>query len=97
MDDVMQVDGRVTNIKEGTGGDIVITLENDSHYYYINRGLTLGLTIAQLKNQILNKKATLHPIKRWTIFTPDENMGHISRVTIDDTIIFDEIISEKNE
>ncbi|MBQ4819752.1 hypothetical protein [Aquimarina sp. MMG016] len=96
-DDVMEISGRVINIQEGSGFDIVITLENDDHYYYINRGLQLSLTIEQLKTDILNKTVTLYPIKRWTIFTPDGNMGHVSKLIIDDSVIFNEIINDTHE
>jgi len=90
-DDVLEIHGVVTKIEEGSGFDIVITLENDSHYYYINRGLQLGLTIEELQNQLLHKKVTLYSIHRWTIFTRDGNMGHIAKLIIGDHIIFNEI------
>lgn len=95
--DVMEVHGRVIDIQEGSGFDIVITLENDDHYYYINRGLEYNLTLEQLRTDILNKTVTLYPIKRWTIFTTDGNMGHISKLIIDDSVIFNEIINDTHE
>ncbi|WP_082422505.1 hypothetical protein [Aquimarina longa] len=95
-DDVMKVDGMVTDIKEGSGFDIIITLENDKHYYYINRGLQHNLIIDQLRSNILNKKVTLSVIKRWTIFTRDKNMGHISRLMIDNEVLFNEINESKD-
>ena len=90
-DDVMKIEGVVTDIQEGPGFDIVITIKNDEHYYYINRGLQHRLTINQLQSKILNKKVTLYSIERWTIFTRDKNMGHISKLLIDDEVIFNEI------
>ncbi len=96
-DDVMKIEGIVTNIQEGPGFDIVITLKNDKHHYYINRGLQYQLTVEQLRSDILNKKVTLYGIERWTIFTRDKNMGHISKLIIDDTIIFNEIDNDEHE
>lgn len=90
-DDVMKIEGVVTDIQEGPGFDIVITIKNDEHYYYINRGLQHHLTINQLQSKVLNKKVTLYTIERWTIFTRDKNMGHISKLMIDDEVIFNEI------
>lgn len=91
QEDVLEITGTVIKIEEASGYDIVITLENDSHYYYINRGLQLGLTIEELQNQLRNQEVTLYPIHRWTIFTRDGNMGHISKLMIGDSIIFNEI------
>jgi len=91
-EDVLEIKGKVIKVEEGSGFDIVITLENDSHYYYINRGLQSGLSIDKLRNDILNKAITLYPVKRWTIFTRDGVMGHISKLMIGDHILFNEII-----
>ncbi len=96
-DDVMKIEGNVVDVKEGPGFDIVITLENDSHYYYINRGLMNGLTIEQVQSNILNKVVTLYPIKRWTIFTRDSNMGHISKIIINNKVIYNEINNDTHE
>lgn len=96
-DDVMQVRGVVTQITEAPGFDIAITLKNDQHYYYINRGLTQNLTIDQLNNTILNKSVTLYTIKRWTIFTRDGNMGHVSKLIIDGKVIYNEIKNDIHE
>ncbi|MHA7056582.1 hypothetical protein ACWGOQ_0005140 [Aquimarina sp. M1] len=90
-DDVIEIKGIVTKIEEGSGFDIAITLQNDDHYYYINRGLEQGLSIKELQKELLNKKVTLYPIYRWTIFTRDKIMGHISKLTIGDRVIFNEI------
>ncbi len=89
--DVMQIKGVVTNIKEGSGFDILITLKNDEHQYYINRGLQHNLEIKEVRKQILNQPVTLYVVKRWTIFTQDKNMGHISKLTNNDIVIFNEI------
>ncbi|WP_025664426.1 hypothetical protein [Aquimarina megaterium] len=96
-DDVMKIEGIVTNIQEGSGFDIVITLKNDKHHYYINRGLQYQLTVEQLRSDILNKRVTLYGIERWTIFTRDKNMGHISKLIVDDIVIFNEIDNDEHE
>ncbi|WP_298548568.1 hypothetical protein [uncultured Aquimarina sp.] len=96
-DQVIEITGKVTKIEEGSGFDIAITLENDSHYYYINRGLQYGLTLDELQKELLNKKVTLYPIHRWTIFTRDKIMGHISKLMIEDRVIFNEINNDIHE
>ncbi len=94
--DVLEIKGKVSKIEEGSGFDIVITIENDSHYYYINRGLQSGLTLEELRADILNKNVTLYPVRRWTMFTRDGIMGHISKLMIGDRILFNEIIEDPN-
>ena len=96
-DEVMKISGVVTEVKEGSGFDIVITLKDDAHYYYINRGLTHNLNLEQLRSDIFNKSVTLYAIKRWTIFTRDKNMGHISKLMIDDQVIFNEIENDEHQ
>jgi len=96
-EDVMKIEGVVTDIKEGTGSDIVLALQNDDHYYYINRGLQHSLSLEKLNTTLLHKKVTLYGIKRWTIFTRDKNMGHISKLMIDDTVVYNEINNDIHE
>ncbi|MCK8520872.1 hypothetical protein M0D21_04810 [Aquimarina sp. D1M17] len=96
-EDVLTVKGTVTKIEEGPGLDLVITLKGDEHYYYINRGLQQGLTVEQTRLDILNKTVTLYPIKRWTIFTRDGNMGHISKLMLKDKVIYNEINNDIHE
>ena len=93
-DDVIEVTGKVVKVSESAGFDIIITLENDPHIYYINRGLQQGLTIKQLSTDLLNQTVVLYPIKRWTIFTRDGIMGHISKIVLNDRVIFNEIKGE---
>ncbi len=96
-DDVIKISGTVINIQEAPGFDIALTLENDEHYYYINRGLQYDLTLENLRTTILNKRVTLYAIKRWIIFTRDRNMGHVSKLMINDNVIFNEINNDKHE
>ncbi len=95
--DVMRIEGIVDDIQEGTSFDIVITLKNDTHHYYINRGLQYNIDMDQLRSDALNKKVTLFGIKRWTIFTQDSNMGHISKLMINNEVIFNEINNDTHE
>ncbi len=96
-DDVLEINGKVIAIQEGPGFDISITLENDDHYYYINRGLRYNLSLGKLRTEILNKNVTLYPVKRWTLFTRDGNMGHISKLLYDDRVIYNELNNDIHE
>ncbi len=96
-DEVIKISGKAVNIQEGANFDIVIALENDTHYYYINQGLQYNLTLEQLRSEILNKTVTLYSVNRWTFFTRDGIMGHISKLMIDDKVLFNEINDDTHE
>lgn len=90
--DVKEITGVVMDVTQSSGGDIHFQLQGDLHNYYINRASYLGLNATKLKTLLLNKEVTLCHIKRWTPFTRDKVLPHISRLTFRDSIIFDEII-----
>ena len=78
------VDIVVNQIKEGSSFDIVFT-EASGDFYYINRGLEQGLSISDLRAQVLNKKVTLHLPK---VITGTSN--HIAQLAVGDEVIFTE-------
>ncbi|WP_378186296.1 hypothetical protein ACE939_14375 [Aquimarina sp. W85] len=95
-DEVLKMHGKVIRITEAPGMDIAISIEDDTHYYYINRGL-LQIQIDELRNEILDTFVTLYPVRRWTIFTRDSNMGHIAKITKGDKVIYNEIIKNTDD
>lgn len=89
-DECVLISGKVVSVQEGTSNDIQIRLENDSHYYYINRGLEKGVNLAQLSSKVLNKTVTLYCPNRWTIVNPDGIVPHISKLEKGTTIVYSE-------
>ncbi len=96
IEDVIPITGMVTAVDTAPGYDIAISLENDAHYYYINRGLQTPLNLDQLRSDILNKTITLYSVKRWTLFTRDKIMGHISKLMVGDRVLFNELQDDKH-
>ncbi len=96
-DDVMKIEGIVTEVTQGPGFDIVIKIKGDSHYYYINRGLQQSLNLSDLRNKILNKNVTIFGIERWTLFTQDGNMGHIAKLICHNEVLYTEIKKNTDE
>jgi len=96
-EDVSEVRGEVIGVTEGGGGDIHITLKGDVHNYYINKATYLGFRAKELEHLILGKEVTLCHISRWTPFTRDKVLPHISKLTYRDSIIFDEIIKKNGK
>lgn len=92
--DVSPITGTVTKVEKASGGDINIKLANDLHTYYINNALKMGLNPEIITAQILNKKVTLHHIKRWTPFTRDGIFPHISKLSVGNNVLFNELIDE---
>jgi phosphopantothenate synthetase len=89
-DDCVLISGKIVSIEEGTSNDIQIRLENDSHYYYINRGLEKGVNLKQLSSKVLNKTVTLYCPNRWTIVSPDGIVPHISRMEKGTSVVYSE-------
>ena len=75
---------QVDKIYEGGVKDIVFA-QNDGEFYYINRGLEQGFTLAELEKVLLNKTVTLR--------VPNVLAGpasHIEVLRLGDSIIYDE-------
>ena len=92
--DVSPVQGIVTGVVPVSGGDINIQIKDDPHTYYINNAKNAGINPNDLKDSILNKEVTLYHIKRWTPFTTDGVHPHISRLSIHNFDLFNEIVDE---
>lgn len=74
----------VSKIYEGGVKDIVFANENGD-FYYINRGLERGLTLAEMEEKVLNKKVTLHLAN-----TIMGTSNHIAQLAIENDVIFTE-------
>ena len=74
----------VSKIYEGGVKDIVLAEENGD-FYYINRGLEQGHTLAEMEEKVLNKKVTLHLAR---IITGTSN--HIAQLALEDRIVYTE-------
>lgn len=92
--DVSPVKGIVIKVEKASGGDINIQLQNDHHTYYINNALKVGLNPEVITKQILDKEVILYHINRWTPFTRDGVFPHISKLSVGDNILFNELTDE---
>lgn len=92
LDDSEIINGEVLTIREvGKTLDISIRLKNDEHNYYINRGIESGLNPDELNKKLANKEITIYFAKHWTLLDPYGKSKHITRITHNGTIIYDEI------
>lgn len=71
--------------------DIAVHVKDGEGRYYINRGLEAGLDVAQLEAEALNQKASIHYAKHWSLLNYDRKHRHVSRITVGDKILFNEI------
>ena len=76
---------------EGSSYDIVFH-HDDTNFYYINRGVELGLNLDSLNAKVLNKSVTLHLPKLGL-----STSRHIAQMAIGDEIIFTEFPSGVTE
>jgi hypothetical protein len=90
--DVAAINGKVTSIFKGNGGDIYFQLTTIERPFYINRAEFMGLNLDTLNKQVLNKTVTLHHINRWTPLTTNKIHPHISKLQVGELLVFNEII-----
>jgi len=74
----------VSSIYEGGVKDIVFADAN-GEFYYINRGLERGMTLAEMEQKVLNKKVTLHLAN-----TVLGTSNHIAQLAVENEVIFTE-------
>ncbi len=86
------VNGTVSGIYDTGGFDIGFRLKGDKRHYYINRGQEKGLSVAELREQYLNKQLAISYVKQPTIFNlKADGGGHINRVKHGDLIVYTEL------
>jgi len=81
----VQFTGVISAIEEGSSYDIIFHFEDHPDRYYINRGLERGLTLQDLKNQLVGKEVILWHAKSW----PGMG-GHMTRLMHNDKVLFNE-------
>ena len=72
--------------------DVVFEIEGDGDTYYINRGMQMELGLEDLE-WLVDKEASILYIRTTNPLEAIAHTHHISRITIADEIIFDEIES----
>ena len=83
--------GLVEEIKAGEGEhDIVIALQDDDHYYYVNRGMERGLKPRQLHTRLLNQAIRLDYVKHWSPLGGTHNR-HIARIEYQGQVLYSEM------
>jgi len=90
-EDCSIVTATITEITEGSSYDIVFH-DDGTDFYYINRGIELGLNLDSLNAKVLNKSVTLHVPK--LVYG---NSRHITQMAIGDEIIYTEFPSGATE
>ncbi len=72
--------------------DIVFADNHSDRYFYINRGLELGLDVISLKAKLLGKKVAISYPKYWTVLDPKGKSIHLSKLELEGEVIFDESV-----
>ena len=87
---------RITGVVESVSqvdetGDISIRLKDNPTSYYINRGIQNGMSVPTLQEQIKEKEVTILYPDHWTPLDPLGHYQHVSRITLEEENIYDEI------
>ncbi len=83
--------GIVATIYSNKGNDIVFILEDNNRRFYINRGLENGLELNSLKEKLIGKTVVLKYPEYWTPLDWNDKIKHLSKVAINDSILFNEL------
>ena len=81
----VQYAGVVESITEGPSYDIVFTMKDHPHTYYINRGLERGLDLASLQAELTGEQIELWYAKSWPM-----NGGHMTHLKHEGQVVFNE-------
>lgn len=85
------VKATVAEVRKGEGpGDIVVTLEGNDGYYYINRGLDYGIDLNEISNQLMNKPVNLYYIRHWSLLNMNGKTRHVARIEVGGEVVYDE-------
>lgn len=92
LEDSEKTTGEVELIaEEGGPFDIQIRVNNDDRVYYINRGAENGLDAKKLNKALAGSEIEIHYANHWTPLDPFGKMKHITRLSHNGTVFYDEI------
>lgn len=95
LENSVKLKGEILEFKEEGGpNDVFVYVKNDSHRYYINRGMEKGLIPNDLNKRFAYKEITIHYAKHWTFLDPFGKNRHITRLTKNETVIYNEIAEQ---
>ena len=84
--------GIVAKVEQGDGkGDIIVKLNENKNYFYINRGLDNGLLIEDVKEKLLHKKIDIYTIRDWTPLDSISRTKHVAKLAVDGVLIYSEM------
>jgi len=72
--------------------DVGISLRNDDHYYYINRGLEKGDLMNKISNSIQGETVEVYFADHWTILDPKSESRHITKIVHDNEVLYKEMV-----
>lgn len=91
MDNTVALTARLASVTEGSSGDIIISLQNDTHNYYINRGLERGLKLSELQARLEGNMISLRYVRHWSLLNPLGKLRPVAQLSSQHNHIFDDI------
>lgn len=90
-EDCLTLEGVVLEIYDGGNKDIIFKLKGHEQLFYVNRGLTKGLDLRQINEQLINKSITIKYPKYWSPLDPTNSIRHISKIEYHSQVVFNEL------
>ena len=88
--DALVVQGKVTEIFERGGLDIVLRIAGDARTFYIQRGLEKGLDLDQLRQTLVGQEVLLKFPDYWTPLDWNSDNRHVSKLEYDGRVLYTE-------
>lgn len=89
------VEGTVSEVYFNSGNDIVFKLVDNKQRYYINRGTERGVAKEDAL-ACIGKDVTIKYPPYWTPLDPDNTVRHLSKIYVENEVLFDECRDKKN-
>jgi len=83
--------GTIEDVFKAGEDGLVITLEGDDRFYFIDNGLKRGLHFTSLQEELPGKAADIYYVKYWTPMDPLSKVKHISKVNMNSTTLYSAI------
>ena len=81
--------GLVEDVFIGGVNDVVIRLNRDPKRYFMNRGLEEGLTISQIKKDLINQVVVIETKPEgFNLFDIYDNLKEIDVITVNDKVLY---------
>jgi hypothetical protein len=80
--------GTVDQVFEAGGQDLIFKLKGDDHLFYVDTGLTEGVTLASMKTELPGQSVEIYYVKYWSPIDSFSKLKHIAKMDLNSTTLY---------